>query len=561
MLGSSPRMGLQLHVQDKRVVLNTSENLSLTWNQTCEENRTDSQLVPNERTNHSHQRGTCAPSKIARNSAVQQVEGTDALLSKRDGQLESDDVQILDDTASNDMQQAMSLSPSQVNSEPSEVVSNRFIEDSRMARTNPRSPQDASARNDQGATGRCTASVPNISEKRVASPSTAEPHGRPQPSSGEQRDCLKSTARNVGHNTGTAISYHTATTVKKMPLKSKMNTLRQPKRLSHSQRRLVQKNSPLTSRDRMRCPSLQWNVSSPPARASTVETCFSQPVISNVVGGQKAVEMTRLELDSASSWQSENAAQMEHQSDRYPHTGDRRQQAISIMNQNPAGPSSGRSYSQQTSAEDQPGCSMDSSKSYHQQHNNSLVPTSLTIAMGPSGDTPMSTAGDLSLVKQDMDSVFWTCLAEEPAEVHQGKVEEMQANGDVPVAADMAPLTAEDMTCSSVANKQIRLAHGYDVFIRQSDLFEAERACKQSWSILTRRLLDIYFDRMTLAMGRASLRGSNDDHKPLDQTIIGAIQAFIKARFNFDNRRKLMQVIGFYCSYSRNKLMHQLQYS
>ncbi|XP_022108128.1 uncharacterized protein LOC110988680 isoform X2 [Acanthaster planci] len=550
----SPRMGLQLQIQDKHVVLRTSENLSLTWTQTCVKDHTGSpSVLPEMTANVKCSGGTLTSARNAESAMMRHLRGTEAALSPSDGHSGSSDVQMLDNLPSPNGQQKGDCSLSGAKKTLIRAIRNKVTRDRRTTELGSLTPHAGSS----GQGVMCTASVSEISDQRGACSQTTIPQGRHHQSPAEE--CVKvvgSSAWNVGKNAGAAASSLGERSVRKLPLKSKMSTLCRPKRLSHTPRRSAVRKTPLASRGHVRCPSLQWNVSLPPASTSTSGICFSQPVISNVVGGQKAVEMTRMEFDANSSWQNQNNEESVHQLEEYNHAADRQEQVI-------ASPLMGHSHSQQLSAEGRPGCSTECPKSYPTRPNCSLVPTSLTVATaGPSPEnTPVSSAGHLTVAEQNMDSVFWTCMSED-VDPSQKAEDAKPSDDNVPVATDMAPVTAEHMPYEGeFADQKVRLAHGYDVFIRRSDLWEAERASKQSWSILTRRLLDIYFDRMTLAMGRASHRGTNEDHKPLDQNVIGAIRAYIKARFNFDNRRKLMQVIGFYCSYCRNKLMHQLQYS
>ena len=104
-----------------------------------------------------------------------------------------------------------------------------------------------------------------------------------------------------------------------------------------------------------------------------------------------------------------------------------------------------------------------------------------------------------------------------------------------------------------IGSQKLRLAHGYDVFISRLDLWEAEKASKKGWTILIRRLLDIYFDRMTLAMGKPTHHGNSMEYQPLDQNIIGAISG--KRRICHE-----LQGLGVTLHYAQSPLPQTMAY-
>ncbi|XP_038068887.1 uncharacterized protein LOC119738192 isoform X2 [Patiria miniata] len=384
----------------------------------------------------------------------------------------------------------------------------------------------------------------------------------PSPTKQQQTQVSLSTMESAhpdsSHVLPTQVNYQHASknalkgSLKRKQPKSKSSAGGTPKRLLGSSiafphRKMYQRKVPMNSGGQMRQANPQWNVSLPVATMNTAGAQYSRPVFPDMVEEHEAREINPL-FDGATS-QDLKDNQDQHPLGQFPQSEDRIQpDRVSNTSQYPVPKLEASSPSQPISAEAQPGCSTQPRESYPPVSQHSLVPTSL--AMAAAGPT-MDTSSPGSVEASTMNNVYWSCMSDEPAGVGMTDPGSFAVNagGGIPVASDIDFLTAEDMTCNGVniGNQKLRLAHGYDVFISRLDLWEAEKASKKGWTILIRRLLDIYFDRMTLAMGKPTHHGNSMEYQPLDQSIIGAIRAFIKARYNIE-KRKLIQAISIYCS-------------
>ncbi|XP_033633660.1 uncharacterized protein LOC117295239 isoform X1 [Asterias rubens] len=290
----------------------------------------------------------------------------------------------------------------------------------------------------------------------------------------------------------------------------------------------------------------------------------SQPIISNVVGGPEAAVMRRTHFENTA--QKNIGGQARVLQIREFRTDGGNSEVLEIHNpsavevpQEQSGQSSTTIFQAPLAVsglkEEQSGSTTEQVPSM--TYTSNLVPTSLIVAYpGESNPHPRPGAGVQGFAMPETDSVYWSCMADDTG-VGTGA----STSDGIPVASDMTSLTAFDLNSSAInmPDQKIRLAHGFDVFIMRRDLLQAERASKQSWSIFVRRLLDVLFDRVTLAMGRASNFGaSHSERTPLDQNVVEALKAFFKARFNI-NKRELMQAIGYYCHDLRYKMMQELQ--
>ncbi|XP_033120558.1 uncharacterized protein LOC117119776 isoform X4 [Anneissia japonica] len=110
----------------------------------------------------------------------------------------------------------------------------------------------------------------------------------------------------------------------------------------------------------------------------------------------------------------------------------------------------------------------------------------------------------------------------------------------------------------------VRLAEGYNVFIskrRLGDIEQASRECSRNpWSLCIRRLLDAFFDRETLAMGKATDHGhsKNPNRQPLNQEIIQAIKVYVSTKHGVpDRRRNLTQCVSDYIGHVRTSLQNK----
>ncbi|XP_072037540.1 uncharacterized protein [Amphiura filiformis] len=125
----------------------------------------------------------------------------------------------------------------------------------------------------------------------------------------------------------------------------------------------------------------------------------------------------------------------------------------------------------------------------------------------------------------------------------------------MPVATEMGELGPEDMQVNGldISQQQILLARGYRVFLTRGQLYEVQIAARETtktpWSVCVRRLMDIYFDRQTLAMGKATSHGfsNNPARKTLNQEVIQAIKAYTVSKY-LTTETLVMRSVAIYCS-------------
>ena len=91
---------------------------------------------------------------------------------------------------------------------------------------------------------------------------------------------------------------------------------------------------------------------------------------------------------------------------------------------------------------------------HHQQHSadysHSLIPTSLILASpGQSTHSPVPENATQALTMPEMDSVYWSCMSDEPVML-AGASTDARCHDGIPVASDMSSLTSYDMTCNGV---------------------------------------------------------------------------------------------------------------
>ncbi|XP_072037539.1 nucleus accumbens-associated protein 1-like isoform X3 [Amphiura filiformis] len=137
----------------------------------------------------------------------------------------------------------------------------------------------------------------------------------------------------------------------------------------------------------------------------------------------------------------------------------------------------------------------------------------------------------------------------------------------MPVATEMGELGPEDMQVNGldISQQQILLARGYRVFLTRGQLYEVQIAARETtktpWSVCVRRLMDIYFDRQTLAMGKATSHGfsNNPARKTLNQEVIQAIKAYITDAWNANvAETDVRYVMACYCRDTRKQLMKEM---
>ncbi|XP_072037538.1 nucleus accumbens-associated protein 1-like isoform X2 [Amphiura filiformis] len=137
----------------------------------------------------------------------------------------------------------------------------------------------------------------------------------------------------------------------------------------------------------------------------------------------------------------------------------------------------------------------------------------------------------------------------------------------MPVATEMGELGPEDMQVNGldISQQQILLARGYRVFLTRGQLYEVQIAARETtktpWSVCVRRLMDIYFDRQTLAMGKATSHGfsNNPARKTLNQEVIQAIKAYTASQNEGVFDKDVNYVVACYCRDTRKAFLKQLQ--
>ncbi|XP_072037537.1 nucleus accumbens-associated protein 1-like isoform X1 [Amphiura filiformis] len=139
----------------------------------------------------------------------------------------------------------------------------------------------------------------------------------------------------------------------------------------------------------------------------------------------------------------------------------------------------------------------------------------------------------------------------------------------MPVATEMGELGPEDMQVNGldISQQQILLARGYRVFLTRGQLYEVQIAARETtktpWSVCVRRLMDIYFDRQTLAMGKATSHGfsNNPARKTLNQEVIQAIKAYTSSVYD-EALTSIQRAMTYYvCNIRKSLRLEQSNYA